>query len=100
MASLEELRTTRIEKLEALKARGIDPYPESVPRDESIGELITYFDRHVASGAVRFIAGRIVAIRGQGAILFVILQDGKERFQCVFKKTYWAKTHSSFSKIL
>ncbi|MCC6520403.1 lysine--tRNA ligase [Candidatus Nomurabacteria bacterium] len=86
MASLEELRTTRIEKLEALKAHGIDVYPESVPRDESIADLITYFDRHVASGAVRSIAGRIVAIRGQGAILFVILQDGKERFQCVFKK--------------
>jgi lysyl-tRNA synthetase class 2 len=32
------------------------------------------------------LSGRILAIRGQGAILFAVLYDGKGKFQAVFKK--------------
>jgi lysyl-tRNA synthetase class II len=32
------------------------------------------------------ICGRVMAVRGQGAILFVVLQDGGEKFQTVLKK--------------
>jgi lysyl-tRNA synthetase class 2 len=32
------------------------------------------------------VVGRIMAIRGQGAILFVVLDDGKDKLQVVFKK--------------
>ena len=39
MASIEELRNARIEKINLLKDRGMDPYPSSILRDYSILEL-------------------------------------------------------------
>src|SRR3989344_155859 len=86
MASLEELRKVREEKLQKLIAAGRDPYPASVPRDYSLQELRERFKEKEAAKETLSIAGRIIAIRGQGAILFVVLDDGSDRFQAVLKK--------------
>ena len=88
MASLEELRATHIEKLEVLKASGMDPYPASVPRDFPLDEVRDRFAVLSAEGETSSysISGRVMAIRGQGAILFIVLDDGTAKFQCVFKK--------------
>src|SRR3954464_10063741 len=90
MASLEELRTTRLQKLELLKKAGMDPYPSKVPRTFCLEDARKSFADYEATGGEASIAGRIMAIRGQGAILFVVLKDGKEdgraHFQAVFKK--------------
>jgi len=86
MASLEELRKVREEKLQKLIAAGMDPYPASVPRDYSLQELRERFKEKEAAKETLSIAGRIIAIRGQGAILFVVLDDGSDRFQAVLKK--------------
>ncbi|NDE67992.1 lysine--tRNA ligase, partial [bacterium] len=82
MASLEELRTTRIAKLDLLKKAGMNPYPSKVPRDASLAEVKATF----SEGKSLALAGRIMAIRGQGAILFAVLDDGTGKFQAVFKK--------------
>ncbi len=86
MSSLEELRAVRIAKLEALKKAGMDPYPVSVPRDHCLADARAKFAEYEKSGATVNLAGRVMAIRGQGAILFVVLDDGKATFQAVFKK--------------
>jgi lysyl-tRNA synthetase class 2 len=87
MASIDELRATHIEKLEKLKAFGMDPYPSHVHRDYSLAEAKDKFSLlSVEPLPSCSIAGRIMAIRGQGAILFVVLDDGTEKFQTVFKK--------------
>ena len=86
MASLEELRATHIEKLDLLKDAGMDPYPARVPRDHALEQVRFDFAGLVAEGREHSISGRIMAIRGQGAILFVVLDDGTAKFQCVFKK--------------
>ena len=90
MASLEELRTTRLAKLELLKEAGMDPYPGKVPRTFCLEDARKNYTKYETSGEKVSLAGRIMAIRGQGAILFVVLHDGKEngkaRFQAVFKK--------------
>lgn len=85
--SINELKQIRLEKLEKLKAFGMDPFVSSVPRDFSIAEGLKNFDEISSdSNNVKSIAGRIMAIRGQGAILFVVLNDGTGEFQAVFKK--------------
>lgn len=84
MASLEELKEIRIQKLELLKKAGMNPYPAKVPRTNTLKELRDDFES--LDGKDVTVAGRIMAIRGQGAILFVVLEDGTDRFQTVFKK--------------
>lgn len=88
MASIEELRDTRIKKIELLKEAGMEPYPSSVPRDYTISEIKNKFDELVQASENKFIStiGRVMIVRGQGAILFVVLQEGTERFQAVLKK--------------
>lgn len=86
MASLEELKKVREHKLELLKNKGLDPFVSIVSRDITLRDLRTSFEKKEQEHASLTIAGRIMAIRGQGAILFVILDDGTDRFQTVFKK--------------
>ncbi len=90
MASLEELRTTRLHKLELIKKAGMDPYPGRVPRTFCLEDARKSFEQYEKFGKEVSLAGRILAIRGQGAILFAVLFDGKDngkaKFQAVFKK--------------
>lgn len=86
MSSLEELRSTRIAKLEILKKSGMNPYPSKVPRSFCLADAKTNFLDYENNKKEVSLAGRIMAIRGQGSILFVVLYDGKGKFQAVFKK--------------
>ncbi len=86
MASLEELKKVREQKLQLLKNRGMDPFVSNVKRDITLHDLRSSFAMKEKEGVSIVVAGRIMAIRGQGAILFVVLDDGTDRFQTVFKK--------------
>jgi lysyl-tRNA synthetase class 2 len=86
MASLEELRAARLHKLELLNKAGMPSYPVSVPRDHCLLDAHKRFSEHEKSGKTVNLSGRIMAIRGQGAILFAVLDDGKATFQAVIKK--------------
>ncbi|MHB1316238.1 MAG: lysine--tRNA ligase [Minisyncoccota bacterium] len=96
MASLDEIRDTRLRKLELLKAKGINPYPAKIPRDFSLAELKKNFVKKESSGETFSVAGRIMALRGQGAILFVVLFDGTEKFQVILKKDELGEENLSF----
>jgi len=86
MASLEELRNERLKKLELLRSRGIDPYPSKIGRDHSLADVRSRFDELSLAGKQLSLAGRVMAIRGQGAIQFIVLNDGTGEFQAVFKR--------------
>lgn len=88
MASIEELRSARIAKIEKLKKAGMDPYPATLERTYSISEIKNSFAAIASSSNNKpiSIVGRVMVIRGQGAILFIVLQDGKDRLQAVLKK--------------
>lgn len=86
MATLDELRATRLTKLELLKKAGMEAYPAKVPRDFCLKDAKANFAEHEKSQKVTSLSGRIMAIRGQGAILFAVLDDGKATFQSVIKK--------------
>ncbi|HET8574605.1 MAG TPA: lysine--tRNA ligase [Candidatus Paceibacterota bacterium] len=86
MASLQEIREERLKKLEKIEAKGISPYPIHTDRDLSLAEIRKNFDDLEKEGNVLTLAGRIMSIRGQGAILFLTLDDGTAQFQGVLKK--------------
>lgn len=82
MASLSELRQVRLEKIELLKKAGMEPYPVDVTRDTTLAHAVSEFSegKHIT------IAGRVMAIRGAGAIMFIVVNDGTGDFQAVLKK--------------
>lgn len=86
MNSLEEIKSIRLQKLNQLKESGMNPFPSKVPRTFCLLDAKNNFDDYVKNGKEVSLAGRIMAIRGQGAILFAVLYDGKAKFQAVFKK--------------
>jgi len=86
MASLEELRSIRLQKLELLKKAGMPTYPAKVPRSFCLADAKANFTEFEANKKEVSLCGRVMAIRGQGAILFFVLDDGKGTFQAVIKK--------------
>jgi lysyl-tRNA synthetase class 2 len=82
MASLSELRSVRLEKIEKLKNAGISSYPTEITAEQTLAELAGGF----SEGKTTSIAGRVVAIRGAGAIMFIVINDGTGEFQAVLKK--------------
>ena len=80
MASIDELRKERLKKLEILKEKGINPYPTTTARTHSIGEVVAQFDA-LADKTDAVVAGRLMAIRGHGGLIFCDLYDGTGKVQ-------------------
>ena len=70
---LEDYRNERLKKLDELKARGIDPYPARCARNTKISEVVNHFDEK--KGQEVTVAGRIVAIRSFGKLVFLKVRD-------------------------
>ena len=79
MATIDELRRTRLEKLKKLKDLGHDPYPADILRKETISKA-----RKITGKEVQ-VAGRIMGLRGHGKIFFLDLVDGSGKIQAVLK---------------
>lgn len=86
MSSIDEIRGLRIKKLELLKDRGVNPYPANSKREITLKGASDCFDSLEKDKEIKWIAGRIMSIRGQGAIVFVTLNDGTGTFQGLLKK--------------
>src|ERR1035437_2237020 len=86
MSSIDEIRDARIKKLELLKAQEMSPYPADSKRELSLNEAIDSFASLEKNSEVKWVSGRIMSIRGQGAIVFVTLNDGTAQFQSLLKK--------------
>ncbi|MFH1170910.1 MAG: lysine--tRNA ligase [Candidatus Vogelbacteria bacterium] len=86
MASLDELRGERIQKLTALRAAGHDPYPITTNRELTLEAVATRFATLTKRRKPLTIAGRIMGIRHQGALCFVDLDDGTGRLQTLIKQ--------------
>ncbi len=81
MEPLENLRKIRIEKLEKIRKLGIDPYPSKFEDRGRISEI-----RSQTLGTKARIAGRIMAWREHGKIVFADLKDESGQIQVVLKQ--------------
>lgn len=86
MASIQELREVRLQKLEQLKQKGIDPYPAESFRSHIVKDAIENFGSLSENKTKISLAGRIRSIRTHGAIAFMNLEDESGRLQLFFKK--------------
>lgn len=90
---LDEVRDERIRKIEILKKDGITAYPVSNDRDFSVASVLEKFDALSEEQKKVTLAGRIMALRGQGGLLFFNLYDGTGNFQGLLKKDEMEEKH-------
>ena len=83
-------RNVRLEKIERMKAMGIDPYPSNSLRNVSNSEVIQNYSKH--EGQVVTVAGRLMSIREHGQIVFGHIQDPTDRLQLYIKADSLAST--------
>lgn len=81
-----DIKAERLRKLELLQVAGMPAYPASTERTLSLAEFLERFEVLSTAGEQVTIAGRIMALRGQGAIMFADFFDGSGRAQAVFQK--------------
>lgn len=86
MSAENELKEIRKNKIKLLEQAGMSAFPARVPRDFSLIEAKSDFDNLSKDGESKSVAGRAMAIRGQGAILFIPIFDGTAKLQAVLKK--------------
>jgi len=85
VASIEEIRQARLEKLNLLNSKGINAYPITTYQDYTCVEAVEKFDELSKTGEPVYLVGRIVSLRAQGKIIFFHFDDGTGRFQALLK---------------
>ncbi len=84
--SLEEIRNVRLEKLQKIKDKGINPYPNLTAKTHYISEALKDFDSLSKSEEKITLVGRVLSQRGQGGLIFFDFFDGTARMQGLLKK--------------
>lgn len=79
MATIDDLKKVRLEKLESLRKQGIDPYPGEITRKQTVEKARKMDGKEVA------IAGRAMGVRGHGKIYFLDIVDSTGKVQAVLK---------------
>ncbi len=80
----DDLVRARLDKLEELRRRGVEPFPARVPDVERVSDVL---NRHVGlspdqhSGIRTSVAGRLIAVRGMGKAIFLDVRDGSGKIQ-------------------
>ncbi len=85
MQSFTEIRRARLQKLEDLKNRGINPYPASSHRTHTIGEVLENFETLAREGKEVVLAGRIRLLREHGKSCFFNFEDFSGKIQAYLK---------------
>jgi len=81
----DDERSARLAQVEAIRARGDDPYPIRFDRSHTLGEVRDQWDTRVDAGVtsdeVVRVAGRVVSRRVQGKLVFAGLRDSTGSLQ-------------------
>ncbi len=78
---LERITEQRLESLNRIRARGIDPYPHSYHLSHTIREAIAPFEQQGKSSPDISLAGRIMSKRSIGKMSFLDIRDSSGKIQ-------------------
>ncbi|HVJ50500.1 lysine--tRNA ligase [Desulfitobacterium sp.] len=84
MEDMSDLWRIRLDKLEALRQQGIEPYADRYQRTHMAQEIIDQFSD--LEGQEAKVAGRIMSKRDQGKVIFAHIQDFSGRIQIYIRK--------------
>jgi lysyl-tRNA synthetase class 2 len=85
-------------ELEKIRKLNIDPYPEKSKRDYVINDVLKNFNKFLRNKKGFWLAGRIMAIRDHGNIIFIDLKDESGKIQGILRKDV-TKKFNLFSEI-
>src|ERR1043166_4363804 len=85
MATIDELKKVRLQKLKSLHDSGVLAYPATTKRTHTIAEALKLFSKIFKSKKPITIAGRILAMRGHGGATFLDINDGSGKIQGLVK---------------
>jgi lysyl-tRNA synthetase class II len=91
--TLNEIRAQRLNKLDAIRAAGVDPYPRQAFAKRDVVEILTE-----PVDAVVEAAGRVMLFRDMGNIAFFQLQDRSGRIQGILNKRTFPGDYKFWSK--
>ena len=83
---MSDEREARLEKLAALRAEGIDPYPARSHRTHTAAETLAHFDELHEEGQPITLVGRLMLRREMGKSVFANIEDGSADIQIYFKR--------------
>ena len=78
-------RDIRLQRLYALREKGINPYPNTVQRTHTIAEVLQHFDTLQGPEGSVTLVGRIRLMREMGKIAFFKIEDGSGSIQVYFR---------------
>jgi lysyl-tRNA synthetase, class II len=71
----------RYEKLDKLRAMGVDPWPHNFDRKHFAGSVLDGFEEYMKSGEDLVLAGRLMTFRRMGKVTFAVLADQTAKIQ-------------------
>ncbi len=87
MPEYTSLEKIRLQKIEELRAEGVEPYPTRAERTHTSAQAIAEFEAAEKDGreVKATLAGRIRATRAMGKISFAHIEDGAGKIQLFFR---------------
>ena len=82
---MAEEREVRLQRLQALRERHIEPYPQAVERTHTIADVLEHFDAFVGPEGSYTLVGRIRLMRNMGKSAFADIEDGTGKIQVYFR---------------
>lgn len=86
---LSDLEKIRYEKIQQMRAAGVEPYPTRTEVNQSTAEAIRVFEANEAAGNQEpvnaALGGRLRAVRLMGKLAFAHIEDGSGRIQLFFR---------------
>ena len=92
--NMNEVRKRRIEELELLRSKGIEPYAYNYDVSNFSTEIKSNYEEF--EGKDVSVAGRIMAIRRMGKASFTTIQDSKGKIQIYLKKDDIGERYDNF----
>jgi len=84
---LERITQQRLDSLNRIRARGVNPYPHSYHPSHAIREAIAVFEQQeqALQAMSMSLAGRVMAKRSMGKMTFFDIRDGSGKMQLCFR---------------
>jgi lysyl-tRNA synthetase class 2 len=103
MSLVERIAQQRLDKLNDLRSRGIDPYPARCHRTHTNSEavaLLEKLEKEGAEGPDVSVVGRVMANRDIGKLAFINLVDGTGKIQLFVNKPQLTESSAALFKDL